>query len=118
MTLYRILKKGDKYPGKHNNSTQRTSDNLKPLQPKAQMLIIWKSLIEYVNEHVRDGKSVYIKKFGCFTFKVDTELPKIHRGRNISPAVDIFTQRAQRKNIHHLKPVFVIDKDLEKQLKK
>ena len=77
------------------------------------MLIIWKSLIEYVNEHVREGKSVYIKKFGCFTFKVDTELPKIHRGRNVSPAVDIFTQRAQRKNIHHLKPVFVIDKDFE-----
>jgi len=26
-----ILKNGDKYPGKHNNSTLRTAPNLKPL---------------------------------------------------------------------------------------
>ena len=48
-----ILKNADKYPGKHNFSTQRTSPNLKPLQPKAQMLIIWRSLIEYVGNNVR-----------------------------------------------------------------
>jgi hypothetical protein len=29
--LYRILKNGAKYPGKHNQSTQRTAGNLKPL---------------------------------------------------------------------------------------
>jgi nucleoid DNA-binding protein len=73
-----ILANGHKYPGKHNQSTQRTSPNLKPLQPKAQFIIIWKALIEYVGNNIRAGRSVNIKKFGCFTFNVQTELPKIH----------------------------------------
>lgn len=47
-----ILKNGNKYPGKHNNSTQRLSPNMKPLQPKAQYLIIWKSFIEYIHENL------------------------------------------------------------------
>merc|ERR1712025_1246381 len=72
-----ILKNGDKYPGKHNASTQRTSPSMKPLQPKAQYLIIWKSFIEYVHENLQAGRSVNIKKFGCFTFNCQTELPKI-----------------------------------------
>jgi hypothetical protein len=90
--LFRILKNSDKYPGKHNHSTQRTSPNLKPLQPKAQMLIIWKALIEYVHNNLLAGRSVNIKKFGAFTYNVQTELPKIAQ-RSISPKVDIWTQR-------------------------
>ena len=103
-----ILKNGPKYPGKHNASTERTSSNLKPLQPKAQYVIIWKSLIEYINQNVQAGRSVNVKKFGCFSYNVQTELPKIAQ-RTASPKVDIFTQRQERKNIHHLKPVFVVD---------
>lgn len=72
------------------------------------MVIIWKALIEYLNNNIRAGRSVNIKKFGAFTFNVQTELPKIAQ-RSISPKVDIFTQRQERKNIHHLKPVFVVD---------
>ena len=56
-----------------------------------------------------------MKKFGAFTYNVQTELPKIAQ-RNISPKVDIFTQRQERKNIHHLKPVFVVDPDLQYHL--
>ena len=66
----RILARGPKYPGKHNASTARTSGNLKPLQPKAQYMLIWKALIEYVGENVRAGKSVNVKKFGCFTYNI------------------------------------------------
>lgn len=66
----RILARGAKYPGKHNNSTMRTDPNLKPLQPKAQYMIIWKALREYIEGNVRAGKSVNIKKFGTFTFDV------------------------------------------------
>lgn len=84
-----ILKNETKYPGKHNHSTQRTMPNLKPLQPKAQLLIIWKALIQYVENNVRAGKSVNIKKFGAFTYDVETELPKIAQ-RSISPKIDIF----------------------------
>ena len=68
--MFRILKRGAQYPGKHNQSTQRTAANLKPLQPKAQLLIIWKALIEYLGENIRAGRSVNIKKFGAFTFNV------------------------------------------------
>ena len=93
----------------------RTAENLKPLQPKAQYLIIWKALIEYIGENIRAGRSVNIKKFGCFTFNVQTELPKIAM-RSASPKVDIFTQRQERKNIHHLKPVFVVDPNLQYHL--
>jgi len=51
---------------------------------------------------------VNVKNFGCFTFNVQTELPKI-ADRAISPKMDIFSKRLERSNIHHLKPVFVVD---------
>jgi len=41
------------------------------------MLIIWKALVSYLNENLAAGKSVNIKKFGAFTFDIQTELPKI-----------------------------------------
>jgi len=53
-----------------------------------------------------------VKTFGCFTYDIETELPKISQ-RSISPKIDIFTQRQERKNIHHLKPVFVVDEQIK-----
>lgn len=41
------------------------------------MMIIWKSMIEYLNNNLRAGRSVYIKGFGSFTFDIQTELPRI-----------------------------------------
>lgn len=79
------------------------------------MVIIWKALIEYVGNNIKAGRSVNIKKFGAFTFNCETELPKIHM-RSGSPTVDIWTQREERKNIHHLKPVFVVDPELQYHL--
>jgi len=75
--IFRLLKNGSSYPGKHNNATQRSSESCKPLEPKSQMLIIWKSLVEYLLDKTRNGKSVNIKRFGAFTFDISTELPKI-----------------------------------------
>lgn len=40
-------------------------------------MIVWKSLIEYLGNNLRGGRSVYIKKFGSFTFDINTELPRI-----------------------------------------
>lgn len=111
----RILKNGDKYPGKHNVSTSRTESSMKPLQPKAQYLIIWKSFVGYIQENLQAGRSVNVKNFGCFTYQVQTELPKI-ADRAISPKLDIFTKRLERSNIHHLKPVFVIDPKIQYHL--
>ena len=61
------------------------------------------------------GRSVNVKGFGAFTYDVTTELPKI-ANRNTSPKIDLFTQRIQRKNIHHMKPVFVVDQGLQYEL--
>jgi len=72
------------------------------------MLIIWKALVTYLDTNLRAGKSVNIKKFGAFTFDILTELPKISR-KEINPNVDIESQRLERKHVHNLKPVFVID---------
>lgn len=61
------------------------------------------------------GRSVNIKNFGAFTYDVTTELPKIH-SRKASPTIDLFTQRVERKNIHHAKPAFVVDPGLQYEL--
>ena len=78
-------------------------------------MIIWKAFVEYLNENIRAGRSVNIKGFGCFTYNIQTELPKIAM-RSISPKVDIFTQRQERKHVHHLTPVFVIDSAIRANL--
>lgn len=88
---------------------------MKPLQPKAQYMIIWKSFIEYIQENLQAGRSVNVKNFGCFTFNVQTELPKI-ADRAISPKMSIFEKRMDRSNIHHLKPVFVVDPKIQYHL--
>ena len=52
------------------------------------MQIIWKAFIQYVQNNLEEGKSVYIKKFGSFTFDIDTELPRVAQ-RSISPHVTL-----------------------------
>ena len=110
-----LLKNGASYPGKHNYPTERTSTSCKPLEPKSQMMIIWKSLVEYLNENLRAGKSVNIRKFGAFTFDIQTEVPKIAQA-HMNPGSDLHEQRADRKNIHHVRPCFVVDPQLQTHL--
>ena len=52
------------------------------------MILIWKSMIQYLSNNLRAGKSVYIKKLGSFTFDIDTELPRI-ANKTISPNYDL-----------------------------
>ena len=66
------------------------------------MLIIWKALVEYLNENLRAGKSVNIKKFGAFTFDIDTDLPKIAT-KQVSPSIDLDDQRMDRKHVHKVR---------------
>jgi hypothetical protein len=73
----------------HNNPTQRTNAFQKPLEPKAQMLIVWRGLVTYLDQQLRQGKSVNIKRFGAFTFDIDTDLPKIATKDFCSSMVDI-----------------------------
>jgi len=110
-----IIQQGGKYPGMHGSPTERTQGSQKPLETKAQMLIVWKALTTYLDENLRKGRSVNIRNFGAFTFDIETELPKISR-REINPETDIFSQRGERKHIHHLRPCFVVDKNLQTHL--
>ena len=41
------------------------------------MIIIWRGLVTYIEQQLRQGKSVNIRKFGAFTFDIETDLPKI-----------------------------------------
>lgn len=66
------------------------------------MLIIWRAFVTYLDNNLRAGKSVNIRNFGAFTFDITTDLPVISR-REINPNVELEAQRAERKNIHHLK---------------
>jgi hypothetical protein len=52
------------------------------------MMIIWKSMIEYLGNNLRAGRSVYVKKFGSFTFDINTELPRIAT-KAINPKTDL-----------------------------
>jgi len=79
------------------------------------MQIIWKALITYLDKNLRQGKGMNMKKFGAFTFDIETDLPRISR-RHITADSDIAQDRSQRKHIHKLKPCFVIDPVLKRLL--
>jgi hypothetical protein len=66
------------------------------------MLIVWRGFVTYLDNNLRQGKSVNIRKFGAFTFDIETDLPKIS-SRQISATVDLATVRAERAHIHHSK---------------
>ena len=53
------------------------------------MMIVWRGLITYLDQNLRQGKGVYVKNFGAFNFDITTDLPNIARGRSISPGVDL-----------------------------
>jgi nucleoid DNA-binding protein len=65
-------------------------------------MIIWKALVEYLGNNLRAGRSVNIKKFGAFTFDIDTELPRI-ASKSINPNTDLEDQRLARKHVHKVK---------------
>ena len=56
-----------------------------------------------MDDQLRAGRSVNIRKFGAFVYDIETELPKISYGRSVNINHDVHTERAQRKHVHHLK---------------
>lgn len=65
-------------------------------------MIIWKSMIEYLNNNLRAGRSVNIKGFGSFTFDIDTELPRIAT-KSVNVNTNLDDQRLDRKHVHKIK---------------
>ena len=72
-----VLKHPGNYPGAHNRPAARTGKGCKPVESKAGLLIMWRSLSEYLLEKLESGKNVNIKGFGAFAFKIDTDLPRV-----------------------------------------
>lgn len=66
------------------------------------MQIIWRALITYLDNNLRQGRSVNMKKFGAFTFDISTDLPRISR-RQITADSDMAKDRSDRKHIHTLR---------------
>lgn len=51
-----ILKNPSNYPGAHNEPAARTDLGQKPLEAKAQMMIMWRALCHYLEEKLKSGK--------------------------------------------------------------
>ena len=69
-------------------------------------------MIEYLTNNLRAGRSVNIKRFGSFTFDIETELPRIatkHSSTGAASNFDIEDQRMDRKHVHNVRPCFVVD---------
>jgi hypothetical protein len=71
------------------------------------LLIIWKALTEYLYNNLSSGKSIYVKKFGAFTFDINTELPRIANKSIGANGGDLHDQRQERKHVHNVRYVFV-----------
>jgi len=65
---------------------------------------------------------VNIKRFGSFTFDIDTELPRIAtkstsmNALSSAGAFSLEDQRLDRKHIHHVRPCFVVDPFIQTHL--
>jgi nucleoid DNA-binding protein len=66
------------------------------------MIIVWKSMVEYLSNNLKAGRSVNIKKFGAFTFDIQTELPRIAT-RSMNPTSDLQETRLDRKHVHKVR---------------
>jgi len=108
-----ILSHAKNYPGKHQESQPRTLNNFKPLEPKSQFHVIFKSLSEYIKENLASGKSVNLKGFGAFSFEIDSSFvePAIYSTIDFKKQLD--EQRAERKHVHKIRPCFVVDSKMK-----
>jgi len=94
-------------------ATPRTTPALKPLEPLAQALIIWRAMIQYVQEKLENGKNVNIRGFGAFAYDITTGLPKIATRAASTDTKTLAEQRLERKHVHKIRLVFVPDHKLK-----
>eukprot|EP00826_Nyctotherus_ovalis_P023237 TRINITY_DN1787_c0_g1_i1.p1 TRINITY_DN1787_c0_g1~~TRINITY_DN1787_c0_g1_i1.p1 ORF type:complete len:285 (+),score=80.78 TRINITY_DN1787_c0_g1_i1:217-1071(+) len=107
-----MLKNPGLYPGKHLLPAPRNTPALKPLEPLAQAMIIWRAMTQYVQEKLENGKNVNVRGFGAFAFDISTGLPKIAtRAKSMEKTLE--HQRLERKHVHKIRLVFVPDAKLK-----
>lgn len=108
-----ILTHKKNYPGKHQEPQPRTVSSFKPLEPKSQLHVVFKSLSEYIKENLASGKSVNLKGFGAFSFEIDSSSVEPAIFSTIDFKKQLEEQRAERKHVHKLRPCFVVDSKLK-----
>ena len=95
---YRILRNKTRFPGKHLYPCERTSPSFKPLEPKSQLLVIWRATCEYIKEQFCKYIGVNIRGFGAFTYEVHQAKKKTFDELLL-----------EKKSRHIMRPCFVID---------
>ena len=88
----RILKNKTRFPGRHLYPCERTSPSFKPLEPKSQLLVIWRAACEYIKEQFCKYIGVNIRgDFNQAKKKTFDEL------------------LLEKKSRHIMRPCFIID---------
>ena len=107
--IYRIIKNKDRFPGRHLESCERTTPSFKPLEPKSQLLVIWRATCEYIKEQFCKYKGINIRGFGAFTYEVKQTLPRLGIDFNQAKTKTFEELLLEKKSRHIMRPCFVID---------
>jgi hypothetical protein len=105
----RIIKNKDRFPGRHLESCERTTPSFKPLEPKSQLLVIWRATCEYIKEQFCKYKGINIRGFGAFTYEVKQTLPRLGIDFNQAKTKTFEELLLEKKSRHIMRPCFVID---------
>lgn len=79
------------------------------MEPKSQLLVIWRATCEYIKEQFCKYKGINIRGFGAFTYEVHQTLPCL--GINFNQAKQKTFQQLllEKKSRHIMRPCFIID---------
>ena len=106
---FRIIKNKARFPGRHLESCERTTPSFKPLEPKSQLLVIWRATCEYIKEQFCKYKGINIRGFGAFTYEVKQTLPRLGIDFNQAKTKTFEELLLEKKSRHIMRPCFVID---------
>ena len=107
--IFRIIKNKARFPGRHLESCERTTPSFKPLEPKSQLLVIWRATCEYIKEQFCKYKGINIRGFGAFTYEVKQTLPRLGIDFNQAKTKTFEELLLEKKSRHIMRPCFVID---------
>ena len=79
------------------------------MEPKSQLLVIWRSLCEYLKEKLTNYKGINLRGLGSFTFEVSTLLPKLGIDFTQAKTKSFNELLLEKKTQHRLRPCFVVD---------
>ncbi len=106
---YRIIRNKTHYPGRHLIPCARTNSSFKPLEPKSQLLVIWRATCEYIKEQFCAYKGINIRGFGAFTYEVRQTLPCLGINFNLAKQKSFTDLLLEKKSRHIMRPCFIID---------